>query len=77
MLGERSGRDADGRQGDGMRGPGRSHGGGSWGSLAQEQIESRLARSGAAVIGEMMRSMASDPGLRQLLFGGLGDEAMG
>ena len=42
-----------------------------------EQLESRLARSGAAVIGEMMRSMASDPGLRQLLFGGLGHGAMG
>ena len=60
-----------------MRGPGQSRVGGSRGSLVQEQIESRLARSGVAVIGEMMRGMASNPGLRQLLFGGLGDEAMG
>ena len=57
-----------------MRGP---HGGGSRGPLVHEQLESRLARSGAAVIGEMMmRSMASDPGLRQLLFGGLAHGAM-
>ena len=70
-------RDAGARHSGSMRGPGWSHGGGSRGPLVHEQLGARLTRSGAAAIGQMvMRSMASDPGLRQLLFGGMAHEAM-
>ena len=66
----RGGRGPSARGGGNMQGPGRSHDGGSRWPLAREQFVERLTRDGAAAIGQMViRSVAHDSGLRQLLFG--------
>ena len=66
---------ADVRHGSSMQGPGRSHVGGSRWPLVREQLAARLTRDGAAAIGQMVvRGMADDPGLRQLLLGGMARE---
>ena len=68
----RGGRGASARHGGNMQGLGRSHDGGSRWLLAREQFVARLTRDGAAAIGQMViRSVAHDPGLRQLLFRGM------
>ena len=73
--GEPGNDDGVGRQGGDGRGPGRAHDRNPRGSLVvQEQIESRLTHNGMAVLGDVMRRMANNPDLRQILPGGLEDE---
>ena len=77
LVGGRGIDDGGGRQSGDGRELDRARDRGPSGSLVLEQIEARLTHGGMAVLGEVMRCMANNPDLRQIFFGGLGNEVRG